>query len=297
LIWSNFIIYPEIQDYLIRGKCILSDKYNNLDDELPFINKFIELMPTLKNLDEGYKQIGKINFIYISFNDLIFVTCADLNEDVLSIAQKSVKLIKDFYNKYKNKLGDFPSDLSIFEPFKSTITETFFKKEEETAKLEEVSNEELIQIKIGVVGLENAGKRSLVHLIFGRKADSMTLKKEPQVFMKKGRITQKYNAFVIAIPLKSLEDQIMLLKNSDLIFVVVDSKFQNVITTQNYLDKIQEIIDKSRIIIIANKQDQANTVKPDVISKMYTIPTIGFVANNQKYYTKIIDIIEKKLNK
>jgi len=292
LIWSNFIIYPEIDNYLITGKCILSDKYHNIDSEIPFINKFIEILPVLKDLNEGYKKIGKINFIYISYNDLIFVSCADINEDVLSVAQKIVPLIKKFYNQYKDKLSNLPRDLTIFYPFKKEIDDVFFKKE---IVEEKIKDEDLIQIKIGIVGLENAGKRSLAHMIFGEKVDQISLKKDPQVFMKKGRITQKHNAFIITIPLEKLDEQIMLLKNSDLILIVIDSVFQNVVNTQNYLEKLHQIIDKSRIFIIANKQDLPNSVKTEVISKMINLPTIGFCANNMKYYSKIIELIEKKL--
>ncbi|MBD3229352.1 MAG: hypothetical protein GF329_14300 [Candidatus Lokiarchaeota archaeon] len=295
MIWSSFIIYAEIKDYVLSGRCIFSDKYGNLDDETPFIKKFIELLPSLENIDDGYKQIGKVNFIYYTYNDLVFVCCASTDDDVLKLKQKITRLLREFFDKYKKYLENFPTNLSVFNPFKEIIKKEYEKVEEQAEKIEQVKDEDLIKIKIGIVGFENVGKRSLTSLIFGYKPDPEKLKNEPQVFMKRGQITQEYKALIITLPLDKFEDQKMLLKNSDIIFIVVNSEFQNVINTQNYLDSIQELVDPSKTYVIANKQDLDNALKTDVIAKMTGIQTLGMSAINIKYYSKIIETIEELL--
>ncbi|MHA1232422.1 MAG: GTPase domain-containing protein [Candidatus Helarchaeota archaeon] len=298
MIWCNFIIFPEIHDYYLSGKCILSEKYNNLDTEIPFINKFIEILPTLKNIDQGYKQIGKVNFIYSSYNDIIFVNCSDTSEDILKIIRKEIKLLKKFFEKYKDKLNDFPENLAEFNPFKEEISRIFFEEEAEEEKVPkeaEIDIESLKQIKVGIVGLKNSGKRTIAHMLLGERVSPEMLKAEPEIFMKRGILGRKYNAFVLAIPLEKIEDQLMLLKNSDILFIVVDSKFQNVVNTQNYMDKIETIIDKSKIFIIANKQDQEDVMNPDVIKKMTNLNTIGFSAINIKEYPKLFEIINNNV--
>jgi hypothetical protein len=296
-IWSNFIIFPYIKDYRVTGKCILSDKYQNLDNELPFINKFLKILPNINNLETGgYIQIGKINFIYVTDNDLIFVNCSDLEEDVLNIAKKGELLVKEFIDKYEKDLTEIPTDLSTFQPFKTRISEIFFEKiKEKPVAKEEISSMDLKQIKIGIVGFKDSGKRTLARMILGERLDSSSSEIDSQIFMKKGRITQKYNALIITIPLENLDNKKMLLKNSDIILIVVDSIFQNVVNTQNHIETLLELTDPSKLYVIANKQDKGNAVQLDVINKMTKLPTIGMSVNNVKYYQKIIEIIENSI--
>lgn len=279
------------------GKCILSDKYQNLDSELPFINKFLKILPTIDNLETGgYIQIGKINFIYYTYKDLIFVNCSDLDEDVLNVAKKGEMLVKEFYGKFEKDLTEIPLDISPFQPFKTRISEIFFEKVKEIHEVEdEISEADLKQIKIGIAGFKGSGKRTLAHMILGERLDSSSIETDSQIFMKKGRVTQKYKALIITIPLENLDAKKMLLKNSDIILLVVDSIFQNVVNAQNHIETLLDLTDPSKIYIIANKQDKGNAVEPDVIKKMTKLPTIGMSAINVKYYQKIIEIIEKTI--
>ena len=103
MIWSFFLILTELVNFQPTGRSIYSQKFGQLDD------------------DSGDKQVGKIQFIYSGYNDLLFVICTDKSDEIVPIAQVIENIKVAFSQKYFNLIKEGKDDPVLFKSFKAEI--------------------------------------------------------------------------------------------------------------------------------------------------------------------------------
>jgi len=311
VIWSVFLVLAELVNFQPTGKSIYNQKFGQLDDDTPLINKFIEIIPTLQDYDSGNLTIGKIQFIYSGYDDVLFVICADKAENPLPVLQALEGFKVTFAKDYYHLIQEGKEDPASFRPLKNEIEKVFSdlipvgeNLPAQTATQPESSAEEAPKrmIKVAFIGETNVGKRSLVNLLFS-ESGSTKMKgpkvkpEESEMVMKKGSISEKYNALLITIPNQMIQSgKTQFLSNTDIVVLVSNSIFKNVMATRKIFDVVQAILPNAVYGVIANKQDVSGAVDIEAIRKIYDLPIIPMVATNSLNYedlkTFIISLIE-----
>jgi hypothetical protein len=315
VIWSIFLILAELVNFQPTGKSIYNQKFGQLDDDTPLINKFIEIFPTLQDYDSGNMTIGKIQFIYSSYDDVLFVVCADKAENPLPVLQALENLKLNFAQQYfpliqegkEIEPSSFQTDVEAsFSKF-IQVEEPLPTQAEETASAPsqpEPSAEDSTKqiIKAAFIGEDNVGKRTLVNLLFsgssGEKPKGARAKPdESEMIMKKGPISEKYNALFITIPNQMIESgKTQFLSNTDVVLLVTSSVFKNVMATRKILETVKANLPNAHYGVIANKQDLSGAVDIEAIRKIFDLPIIPMVATESSNYedlkTFVINLIE-----
>ncbi|NVM54116.1 MAG: hypothetical protein HWN66_10485 [Candidatus Helarchaeota archaeon] len=313
MIWSFFLILTELVNFQPTGKCIYSQKFGQLDDDSPLITKFIGTIPSLEDYDSGNQLVGKIQFIYSGYNDLLFVACADKTDNAVSLAQAIENMKIAFAQKFFNLIKEGKDAPSLFTPFKEDVDKAIAALSPPGGEitthpgpatvitpLEKVPTAEATKrdlIKIAFVGSKNTGKRTILNLLFTGSADSGSLVEESDMMMKKGPISDNYNALLITIPNDMIESgKTQFLSNTDVVIFVTNSVFKDIMATRKIYDTIKPTLSNARYGVIANKQDMTGVVEPDAISKVYELPIIPMIgvdsANYEMLKTFIIELIE-----
>ncbi|MFX1298843.1 MAG: hypothetical protein ACFFD2_28790 [Promethearchaeota archaeon] len=121
MIWAFFLILAELVNFQPTGKCIYNQKIGQLDDDSPLISRFIRSIPTLKDYDSGTQLVGRVQFIYTGYDDLLFVLCADKGDDVAPIVQALENMKIGFTQKYLSLIKEGKDDPALFRPFKEEV--------------------------------------------------------------------------------------------------------------------------------------------------------------------------------
>lgn len=308
MIWSVFLVLAELINFQPTGKSIFSQKFGQLDDDTPLINKFVELIPTLQDYDSGNMTIGKIQFIYSGYDDILFVACADKAENPLPVLQALEGLKVNFVQKFFPLIQEGKDDAASFRPLKDDLERSFasFLQIEKPAPSQTqavpsvaspkpIPAEETAKpiIKIAFIGDIEVGKRTLLNLLFTGSSETKGTPEESEMIMKKGPISEKYNALLITIPNQMIESgKTQFLSNTDIALFVTSSVFKNVMGTRKLLDTIKTILPKARYGVIANKQDVSGAVDIEAIRKIYDLPIISMVATDSSNYEKLKTFVE-----
>jgi len=313
LIWSFFLILAELVNFQPTGKCIYNQKFGQLDDDSPLINRFISLIPTLDDYDSGVLPIGKVQFIYSGYDDLLFVACADKTDDVIPIVQAIENMKVNFAQKYFTLIKEGKDDPALFRPFRDDVdkalasvlqpkitvptqAEASPSAPERAATSATTTKKEMI--KIALIGDSGVGKRTLLTLLFIGKSGTPPKLDDTEMVMKKGPISDKYNALLIIIPNQMIESgKTQFLSNTDLVLLVNSSVFKDVMATRKIYETVKSILPNAHYGVIANKQDEPGAVEVDAIKKVYELPTIGMVAIDLTNYDKLISFIEELIEK
>jgi signal recognition particle receptor subunit beta len=310
MIWSVFLVLAELINFQPTGKSIFSQKFGQLDDDTPLINKFVELIPTLQDYDSGNMTIGKIQFIYSGYDDILFVACADKAENPLPVLQSLESLKVNFVQKFFPLIQEGKDDAASFRPLRDDLERSFasFLQIEKPvpsqteavpsgASPKPISTEETTKqmIKIAFIGDTEVGKRTLLNLIFSGSSEvkGKPEESESEMIMKKGPISEKYNALLITIPNQMIESgKTQFLSNTDVALFVTSSVFKNVMGTRKILETVKTILPKAHYGVIANKQDVSGAVDIEAIRKIYDLPIISMVATDSSNYGKLKTFIE-----
>jgi hypothetical protein len=308
VIWSLFLVLAELVNFQPTGKAIYNQKFGQLDDDSPLINKFISSIPQLEDYDSGTQPIGKIQFIYSGYNDLFFVICADKTDDIIPLVQALETMKVGFAQKYFPLIQEGKDDSALFMPFRDEVdkalaplfqTEVVSPSPEasstpiEEAKPVEAADTTKKMVKIAFIGARNVGKRTLLGLLFAGAGGSYPKLDETDMIMKKGPISDKINALLITIPIDMIEaGKTQFLSNTDVVLLVNSSVFKDVMATRKIYDIVKPILPTARYGVIANRQDDEGAVEVAAIKKVYELPTIGMVAIDLSYYEKLINFVE-----
>ncbi|MDD1778725.1 MAG: GTPase domain-containing protein [Candidatus Helarchaeota archaeon] len=313
MIWSVFLVLAELVNFQPTGKSIFSQKFGQLDDDTPLINKFVELIPTLQDYDSGNLTIGKIQFIYSGYDDILFVACADKAENPLPVLQSLESLKVNFVQKFFPLIQEGKDDAASFRPLKDDLERSFasFIQIEKPvpsqteavpsgASPKQISAEPPTKpmFKIAFIGDAEVGKRTLLNLLFTGSSDAKGKPEESEMVMKKGPISEKYNALLITIPNQMIETgKTQFLSNTDVALFVTSSVFKNVMGTRKILDTVKAILPKAHYGVIANKQDVSGAVDIEAIRKIYELPIISMVATLSSNYEKLRTFVDGLIEK
>ena len=308
VLWSVFLVLAELVNFQPTGKSIFSQKFGQLDDDTPLINRFVELIPTLQDYDSGNMTIGKIQFIYSGYDDILFVACADKAENPLPVLQSLESLKLSFVQKLFPLIQEGKDDTASFRPLRDDLERSFANfiqiekpVSSQTEAVPSATSQPQISaegppkqlIKIAFIGDTEVGKRTLLNLLFSGSSDIRGKAEDSEMIMKKGPISEKYNALLITIPHQMIESgKTQFLSNTDIALFVTSSVFKNVIGTRKILDMVKANLPKAHYGVIANKQDVSGAVDIEAIRKIYDLPIISMVAIDSSNYEKLKTFVE-----
>ncbi|MHA1266934.1 MAG: GTPase domain-containing protein [Candidatus Helarchaeota archaeon] len=317
MIWSFFLILTELVNFQPTGKSIYSQKFGQLDDDTPLINKFISFIPTLEDYDSGSRPVGKIQFVYSGYNDLLFVLCADKTDDIMPLFKMLENLKIAFVQKYFPLIKEGKDDPASFKAFKTDVDTAFTAISE--AKVPAIpttasstkepapseSTSEVLtstikkqMVKIAFIGAQGVGKRTVLNLLFTGTSNAGASVEESEMMMKKGPISEKYNALLLTMPNEMITSgKTQFLSNTDVAIFVTSSVFKDVMATRKIYEEVKTILPNAQFGVIANKQDTSGAVEPDAIRKVYDLPILPLVATDAANYDMlkmfVIELIEK----
>lgn len=311
MIWTFFLVLTELANFQPTGKSIYSQKFGQLDDDSPLIQKFISFIPTIEDYDSGNRHVGKIQFIFSGYNDLLFVICADKDDEIVPFAQALENVKVAFAQKYFNLIKEGKDEPSLFKPFKTDVDKAMSsistmnidtsssEPVEEQIPTEKapptVINKEIV--KIAFIGSPNVGKKTILNLLFTGPEGKEGTVEESEMTMKKGSISDKYNALLLTMPNEMIiTGKTQFLSNTDVVIFVTNSTFKDVMATRKIYEEVKSILPNAHYGVIANQQDVEGAVEPDAIRKVYELPIIPLIANDSANYDMlqmfVIDIIE-----
>lgn len=310
MIWSFFLVLTELINFQPTGKTIYNQKFGQLDDDSPLIKKFISIIPSIEDYDSGNQLIGKIQFIYSGYDDLIFVVCADKNDNAVPIVQAIENMKVAFAQKFFNIIKEGKDDPSLFKPFKTEVDKALSALDQivlatapqaapvtvpiDPEKTTPASATQKEMVKIAFVGAKNAGKRTTLKLLFSGAGGSGPQTEDSEMMMKKGPISDKYTALLITMPNDMIEaGKTQFLSNSDVVLFVTSSQFKDMMATRKIYDIIKPTLPNTRYGVIANKQDASGAVDVDAIRKVYELPIVPMVATDAANYDMLKKFVEE----
>ncbi|TFG04850.1 MAG: hypothetical protein EU536_03660 [Promethearchaeota archaeon] len=315
MIWSFFTILTELVNFRPTGKPIFSLKFGQLDDASPLISKFISLIPELNDYDSGNYQIGKIQFVYSGYDDLLFVVCSDRTDDMILTMQALENAKVAFIQTYFPLIKEGKDDPSLFTSFQThvenaiSITNGVNALPTSDEKLPGEATQATTTtsaptpkkeiVKIAFIGANGTGKRTILNLLFSGPRSSAASIEESEMIMKKGPISDTYNALLLTMPNEMiLSGKTQFLNNTDVVLLVTESVFKDVMSTRKIYEEVRQFLPDAKYGVIANKQDISGAVDPDAIRKVYELPIIPLVATDSANFemlkTFVIDLIETK---
>jgi len=154
---------------------------------------------------------------------------------------------------------------------------------------------ELRPAKISVIGYDFTGKSSVCEMI---QSGTIPRKYKETTHLK------KYNTELFGMPIllwdipdqDDISDKVWksFILGSDAVILVLDSTRENALESKMMVDITDEIIPNAELLIIANKQDSDEAIKPKEIEEILQCRVLPFIANDPKN-SKIIQTQAAKL--
>ncbi|MEM2145319.1 MAG: ADP-ribosylation factor-like protein [Candidatus Jordarchaeaceae archaeon] len=308
------------------------------DQEL--LLQFLKAFTTfIQNIDQN-ERIECLNFenlkiIYSLSEDMIFTICTDKNEDEMYIANKLIKLQKEF-KQLKNTLKketeepekmeepkieelkeqeetkepektEETGELEVKEPEKiEKVKEPEKVEEENTSRVENILNQFeqvaddilLPFFKMVILGQGGVGKTSLLKLIMGEEPDSAyipTIGVDVKEFDFETRNTRLVFWDFSGQPRYRKLWQ-PFLEGADVAILVTDSKEENLPEAKGMLQMIKAEKPDIILILIANKQDLPGALPPEEIERQMGVKAHGFVATDPNNREKILQILKNAIS-
>ena len=261
--------------------------------KLPALRNFISALSTLilklESEEIDTTTIGDLKFSYTNVNDQTIVICADKFENKYDMERKIKEIKEKLIEAKKQLLGKGVSEEQFFKHFANIIDDII-----------------VTPVKISLVGYGGVGKTTILKLIRGEtppKEYKPTLTPEVATLESAMEGTVETasvgNVRVVVWDFAGQEQFRALwnlwMRGSDIVILVTDSTYENVMKTKFLLDLIREWAPHIKVIAFANKQDLPEAMKPEEVSEILGIKTHGTIAIDPTYRPIILDILKKTI--
>ncbi len=229
-----------------------------------------------------------LKFVYGDFDKIVVIFCIDKHDSTEKVLKKIHRVAEAFLMKYHEIIHhptkalrvslyrDFETDLNL--AIKSTI-------------------------KIILLGESGVGKTTMFKLL---KGDEIPIQHLPTMgpTINEIKLAGDVQMVVWDTPGQRLYHNIWseFLLGADIIFLVTDSKADNVSETKNiYTRYILKGEENTHWYCIANKQDLPDALKPDEIKNLVGVPTFGMIAidnspdNRKNFENMLKKVISEKI--
>ena len=274
--------------YVIRGsdgKTIYHKSYGAIKIDENLVSVFLSAISSFAGaMKEGeIKSVvsGRLKFVYTASKGLIFVFCADMEDDELGLRERLKRARDSFIEEFYVKLATWDGDPRVFEPY--------------TQILEKIL---MGIIKIALVGFGGVGKTTILNLMRGT---DIPIEYNPTIAIDVKRldgISSRYEIIIWDFAGQERYTPLwtFLLRGTNIVFLVTDSTVENVVSTKKvYLNVIKKRKEKLLTYCLANKQDLPRAMKPKLIEKLMGVPTFEMVAINPTFHDNIISIIRQAI--
>jgi len=199
-------------------------------------------------------------FVSLTYDD------SSLPDQIIPKLQKLLKVIRNFLGKKNIKEDNIPENINeLFDDQCSPLIE------------------DLIMVrpaKISVVGFDFVGKSSICEMIQNGKVP----KKYKETTQMKN---YKSKLFGMPILIWDIPDQgdisekvwRSFILGSDAVIIVLDSTRENVIESKLMVEVTDKVIPHAELLVVANKQDADDALKPEEIEKILGTKVFPFEAN------------------
>ena len=216
----------------------------------------------------------RISYTTQSELNLIFIFVTGLTDNFDNIKKELIKCKKEFLNLFEDILLH-KYDSKTFEVFDPTID----------------SIHRNLRPKISLVGFSGVGKTTITRLI---KAEEIPMQHIPTITgdiatIRIGKLYFHLWDFAGQEQFSYLWNNFI--KGSDAVLLITDSSLENVEKSKFFLELIKEQAAQAHTAIIGNKQDLANSMKPEQIEKILGLKTYSMIAKESKNRDKMIQII------
>ncbi|WXG42151.1 MAG: ADP-ribosylation factor-like protein [Candidatus Freyarchaeum deiterrae] len=283
------------------GKVLFQKFYKDLkfDNELT-LRLLRDFAAYIQKIDHS-ERIETLSFedlkIVYSIHDVkLFALCIDKSDDEMYIANKLIKLQKEFIpidNVLKaGKAEDETEQEDEDEDIAQRVGENSY------GRFELIVDEILFPFfKMAILGQGGVGKTSLLKLVMGEDQDS-TYSPTVGVDVKEFDFEPKKMKLVFwdfSGQQRYRKLWQPFLEGADIAILVTDSKIQNLAETKGILDLIKAEKPDIKILLVANKQDLPDATPPETIENYLGMKAHGFVATDPKNRKKILELLKKTI--
>ncbi|TFF86412.1 MAG: GTP-binding protein [Promethearchaeota archaeon] len=274
--------------YVIRGsdgKNIYHKSYGAIKVDESLVSVFLSAISSFAGaMGEGeVKSVvsGRLKFVYTGSKGLLFVFCADMEDDELGLRERLKRARDAFMEDFYMKLNIWDGNPAAFEGF--------------TQNLEKIL---MGIIKIALVGFGGVGKTTILNLMRG---SDIPIEYNPTIAIDVKRLDGLSSRYEIIIWDFAGQERYtplwtFLLRGTNIVFLVTDSTVENVVSTKKvYLKVIKSRKNEITTYCLANKQDLPRAMKPKLIEKLLGIPTYEMVAINPTFHENIKSIIRQSI--
>jgi small GTP-binding protein len=244
-----------------------------------YINRYLVQLEALieKSVRLKYKPIALDDYKFISreCGDGIIIFVTDLEESDQVLMNKINRAAKSLRSIMSNNPNNY-----IKENYEDIMTR-FVQS----------------QFVIALIGQIGVGKTSLLHLLMGKPPPEEhvpTIAVNTELI--EGIKFANYELNIFDFAGKESAGDFWNLSATDMIILVSDSTLRNIITTKTIMSDIINEYPEIPIVVIANKQDTANSIDTSVISKVMGSPTHKMVAIDLAYREVILGILVSALS-
>ena len=150
------------------------------------------------------------------------------------------------------------------------------------------------QLKIALVGEGGVGKTTTLHLLMGKKPPEQYI---PTIALGMEVIENiQFAAYSLVIWDFAGQERFRKLwklyfQGADIVFLLTDSTLRNILISKDMYSTIKRDAPNVPIVVIANKQDQPNSLDPSIIERIIGAETHPLVAIDLAYRDDILKIL------
>lgn len=279
MIWDIYVITSS-------GICLFHKSYHKqwIDESIisGFLIAFASFIKSFDSEEEIESVVMRnIKFVYSSYDELLFIICADKSEKDEFLKRKLKMLRDSFLNLFSKEMKEWDGEVSIFKRFEP-VADDIIKS----------------HIKIAIIGKDGVGKTSLLNLILGEKIGE---EYTPTMLVD----IREYELSVFNVKLifwdiggqdKFRPFWEKLTRDADIILFVCESTPKGLYEAREVFQQISGFLSYTKIVLIANKQDLPNAIPPEKVSEIFGIKAYGMVAVNPNYRQYILKILNDLLS-